>query len=65
MSERRGENENVRIWLELCSKLGGRENIAFQRKMVSGDAYLWTKFRNGESVLKRFKALPKRNSIKT
>ncbi len=42
-----GEEESLRIYLELCNENGGRKIIPFNG-MVSGDAYLWTKFRNDE-----------------
>ena len=50
-----GENENVRIWMELCNENGGRKIIPFNG-MLSGDAYLWTKFRNEKNLLEKFKA---------
>lgn len=49
-----GENEDVRIWLELCNENGGRRVIPFNG-MTAGDAYLWTKFRDDEVLLRKFK----------
>jgi hypothetical protein len=49
-----GEEESVRIWLELCNENGGRSVIPFDG-MLPGDAYLWTKFRNDEALLNKFK----------
>jgi hypothetical protein len=49
-----GENEDVRIWLELCNENGGRKVIPFNG-MLPGDAYLWSKFRDDEALLKKFK----------
>lgn len=49
-----GEEENVRIWLEVCNENGGRKIIPFNG-MQAGDAYLWTKFRDDEVLLQRFK----------
>lgn len=49
-----GEEENVRIWLEVCNENGGRSVIPFNG-MQAGDAYLWTKFRDDEVLLQKFK----------
>lgn len=49
-----GEVEDVRIWMELCNENGGRKVIPFDG-MMPGDAYLWTKFRDDEILLQKFK----------
>ncbi|WP_018611525.1 DUF4954 family protein [Segetibacter koreensis] len=49
-----GEEEEVRIWLEVCNENGGRKIIPFNG-MEAGDAYLWTKFRDDEVLLQKFK----------
>ncbi|MCW3113838.1 MAG: hypothetical protein JWR18_2234 [Segetibacter sp.] len=49
-----GEEEDIRIWLELCNENGGRKVIPFNG-MLPGDAYLWTKFRDDEVLLQKFK----------
>ncbi|HEX8356030.1 MAG TPA: DUF4954 family protein, partial [Segetibacter sp.] len=49
-----GEDESVRIWMELCNETGGRKVIPFNG-MLPGDAYLWTKFRDDEVLLQKFK----------
>jgi NDP-sugar pyrophosphorylase family protein len=49
-----GENESVRIWLELCNENGGRSVIPFNG-MLPGDAYLWSKYRDDEVLMKKFK----------
>lgn len=49
-----GEEEGVRIWLELCNENGGRKVIPFNG-MLPGDAYLWTKYRNDDKLLQKFK----------
>lgn len=43
-----GEDESIRIWLELCNENGGRKIIPFDG-MLPGDAYLWTQHR-GDNV---------------
>lgn len=49
-----GEEEEVRIWLEVCNENGGRKIIPFNG-MQAGDAYLWSKFRDDEALLQKFK----------
>lgn len=49
-----GENENIRIWLEICNENGGRKVIPFTR-MLPGDAWLWSKYRDDEAMLEKFK----------
>lgn len=49
-----GEDESVRIWLELCNENGGRKIIPFNG-MLPGDAYMWTKYRSDKELLQKFK----------
>jgi len=49
-----GEKENIRIWLEICNENGGRSVIPFSG-MLPGDAWLWSKYRNDEILLQKFK----------
>lgn len=49
-----GENESIRIWLEICNENGGRKVIPFTR-MLPGDAWLWSKYRDDEVMLEKFK----------
>lgn len=49
-----GEPEDIRIWLEICNENGGRKVIPFSG-MLPGDAYLWSKYRDDDLLLKRFK----------
>ncbi|HRP55839.1 DUF4954 family protein [Agriterribacter sp.] len=51
---KQGENENIRIWLEICNENGGRKVIPFTR-MLPGDAWLWSKYRDDEVMLEKFK----------
>lgn len=51
-----GEEENIRIWLEVCNENGGRSIIPFDG-MLPGDAWLWTQFRDDtvlQDKLKQF-----------
>jgi signal peptidase I len=49
-----GEEEDIRIWLEVCNENGGRKILPFNG-MLPGDAYLWSKYRNDTELLDRFK----------
>jgi hypothetical protein len=49
-----GEEEANRIWLEVCNENGGRSIIPFNG-MLPGDAYLWTRFRDNQSLQDAFK----------
>jgi hypothetical protein len=49
-----GEKESVRIWLELCNENGGRSVMPFNG-MQPGDAYLWSKYRDDDQLLQKFK----------
>jgi hypothetical protein len=51
---RQGEKEGVRIWLEVCNENGGRSILPFNG-MLAGDAFLWSRFRDDEALLKKFK----------
>lgn len=49
-----GEDEKLRIWMELCNENGGRAVIPFDG-MLPGDAWLWSKYRDDEALMNRFK----------
>lgn len=49
-----GEDERTRVWMELCNENGGRKVIPFNG-MLAGDAYLWSKFRDDDALLNKFK----------
>lgn len=46
-----GETEQTRIWLELRNETGGRKVVPFNR-MLPGDAFLWSSYRNDEALQK-------------
>lgn len=48
-----GESEDIRIWLQICNENGGRQVIPFNR-MLPGDAWLWSKYRDDEVMLEKF-----------
>src|SRR4030095_5115910 len=49
-----GEKESVRIWLELCNENAGRSVLPFNG-MLAADAWLWSKYRDDEKLLQKFK----------
>ena len=49
-----GEKESVRIWLELCNENGGRSVLPFNG-MLPADAWIWSKFRDNDTLLKKFR----------
>ena len=49
-----GEDEAVRSWIEVCNENGGRSILPFE-EMLAGDAYLWSRYRDDESLLEKFK----------
>ena len=49
-----GEDEKTRTWIEVCNENGRRKIIPFDG-MLPGDAYMWSKYRDDEALLKKFK----------
>lgn len=49
-----GEKESVRIWLEVCNENAGRSVLPFNG-MLAADAWLWSKYRDDEKLLLKFK----------
>jgi hypothetical protein len=49
-----GEEESIRIWLEVCNENGGRSIIPFNG-MLPGDAWLWSRHREDKVVQEKFK----------
>ena len=49
-----GEDESVRIWLEICNENAGRRVVPFNG-MLPGDAYLWSRYRDDEVLMDKFK----------
>jgi len=48
-----GEEEKVRIWLEVCNENGGRSILPFDG-MLPGDAYLWSRHRADAPLQQKF-----------
>ncbi len=51
-----GEDEKQRIVIEVCNENGGR-NIIPYNGMLAGDVYMWSKYRDDEELLEKFKDL--------
>ncbi|MDB5280749.1 MAG: hypothetical protein JWR61_5704 [Ferruginibacter sp.] len=49
-----GEEEETRIWMELCNENGGRKVLPFDG-MLPGDAFMWSKYRTDDALLDKFK----------
>ena len=49
-----GEDEAVRVWVEVCNENAGRKILPFEG-MLPGDAYLWSRHRDDEDLMERFK----------
>ena len=49
-----GEDESVRIWMEICNENGGRKVLPFNG-MLAADAWIWSKYRADHVLLEKFK----------
>ena len=49
-----GEDERIRIWLEVCNENAGRKIIPFNG-MLAGDAWLWSRNRDNEVLQHKLK----------
>ena len=49
-----GEDETIRVWMEISNENGGRRVIPFDG-MRAGDAWLWSKYRANEALMEKFK----------
>ncbi len=58
-----GEDESIRIWMELCNENGGRKIIPYDG-MLPGDAYLWTRFRGDELFQEKLKTFTEQTQDK-
>lgn len=50
---KQGEDESVRIWMEICNENTGRKVMPFNG-MLPGDAYLWSRHRDDDQVQQAF-----------
>jgi hypothetical protein len=51
-----GEDESVRVWLEVCNENAGRKIIPFNG-MLPGDAWIWARYRADTELMERLKEL--------
>ncbi|MDP3666340.1 MAG: DUF4954 family protein [Sediminibacterium sp.] len=51
---KQGEEEDVRIWVEICNENTGRRVMPFNG-MLAGDAYLWSRSRHDDALQEKFK----------
>ncbi|MBN1543229.1 DUF4954 family protein [candidate division KSB1 bacterium] len=56
---KKGEKEDVRVWLELGNENGGRAILPFA-DLLPADAWLWSKFRGNRRLMQRLKELTER-----
>jgi hypothetical protein len=49
-----GEDEKIRVQMEVCNENGGRSVIPFDG-MLAGDAFLWSKYRGNLPLMEKFK----------
>jgi NDP-sugar pyrophosphorylase family protein len=51
-----GEDENVRVWIEVMNEAGGRAILPFER-MTAADAFLWAAYRDDTGLMDAFKKI--------
>ncbi|HZI52269.1 MAG TPA: DUF4954 family protein, partial [Chitinophagaceae bacterium] len=51
---KKGEKEDIRIWLEICNENAGRSVMPFDG-MQAADAWLWSRYRSDETLMQRFR----------
>jgi hypothetical protein len=51
---KKDESEAIRIWMEICNENGGRSVLPFNG-MLPGDAYMWSKYRDDDTLQQKFK----------
>ena len=52
---KQGEEERIRIWLEVCNENAGRKIVPFDG-MLPGDAWLWSRFRDRDKLQEQLKS---------
>jgi len=51
-----GEDEDVRVWMEICNENGGRAVLPFDG-MLPGDAWLWSRDRQNDDLQRRYREM--------
>ncbi|OHD11220.1 MAG: hypothetical protein A2Y34_11865 [Spirochaetes bacterium GWC1_27_15] len=58
-----GEDEQVRIWLEVGNENAGRKIFPFEN-MITADAFIWSKFRDDKKLMEKLISITERNYSK-
>lgn len=58
---KQGEPESDRIWIDVRNENGGRAVLPFEG-MLTGDAWLWSRFRDDKELLNRFFEMTERGN---
>lgn len=58
---KKGESEEVRVWLDVRNENGGRSLLPFEG-MTTADAWLWSQFRDDKELMKRFFEMTEKNN---
>lgn len=48
-----GEEESIRVWIEVSNENGGRSIVPFNN-MLTGDAWLWSRYRDRQKLMDSF-----------
>ena len=51
-----GEDEEVRVWIDVMNEAGGRSILPFQ-DMIAADAYLWASYRDDTAMTEKLAAI--------
>ena len=51
-----GEDEDVRVWIEVMNEIGGRQIMPFH-EMLPADAYLWAAYRDDTKLVENLKQI--------
>ncbi len=54
-----GEDESVRIWMDIMNEVGGRSVMPFDG-MIPADAYMWAKYRDDSELVSRLGEITQR-----
>jgi NDP-sugar pyrophosphorylase family protein len=54
-----GEDEDVRVWIDVMNEAGGRSILPFDR-MIPADAFLWAAYRDDTELTEQLKAITQR-----
>jgi len=54
-----GEDENVRVWIDVMNEAGGRSVLPFD-EMIAADAFLWAAYRDDATLVEKLKEITQR-----